>query len=288
MSNEIKKVETTEIITDTGIIKLNPAIIKQYLVRGNGAVTNQEVMLFLSLCKFQKLNPFLNEAYLVKFGNAAANIIVGKDVFTKRAYKEPNFNGLQAGIIVERNGEVIELEGSCKMSKDILLGGWCKVYKKNVQFPFVSKVSMDEYNKKQSTWNQIPQTMIRKVAVVQALREAFPDLFQAMYSQEEMPVDQELVNGFDKIETPEECKVEEKQDHVEVEYTEVEENNQELTKKQIARLYTIADTRGLTKDATKQFMKDMFNIESAKELSLSEYEAFIEEIEKLEEVSKGE
>ena len=60
MSN-ITKQETTEIVTDTGTIKLNPAIIKQYLVRGNGEVTGQEVMMFLSLCKFQKLNPFLNE-----------------------------------------------------------------------------------------------------------------------------------------------------------------------------------------------------------------------------------
>ena len=30
-------------------------------------------------------------------------------------------------------------------------------------------------------------TMIRKVAVVQALREAFPDRFQGMYAQEEFP-----------------------------------------------------------------------------------------------------
>ena len=29
--------------------------------------------------------------------------------------------------------------------------------------------------------------MIRKVAVVQALREAFPDRFQGMYAQEEFP-----------------------------------------------------------------------------------------------------
>ena len=30
-----------------------------------------------------------------------------------------------------------------------------------------------------------PATMIRKVAVVQALREAFPDRFQGLYAQEE-------------------------------------------------------------------------------------------------------
>ena len=48
------------------IVKISPNMIKRYLVNGNGAVTDQEVMMFLSLCKFQKLNPFLREAYLIK------------------------------------------------------------------------------------------------------------------------------------------------------------------------------------------------------------------------------
>jgi phage recombination protein Bet len=210
MSKEIMKTSTDTVIkTDSGDIKLSPKIIKQYLVRGNGSVTDQETMMFLSLCKFQKLNPFLNEAYLVKFGTSPANIIVGKEVFTKRAFNHPNFNGLSAGIIVEREGQIVELEGSFKNKNDILLGGWAVVHVKGLEVPFKTSVSLDEYDKKQSTWKQIPCTMIRKVALVQALREAFPEYFQAMYSEEEMPVDNELINNFDKIETPDESKVEE-------------------------------------------------------------------------------
>ena len=210
MSNEIMQTSKDTVIkTDSGDIKLSPKIIKEYLVRGNGNVTNQETMMFLSLCKFQKLNPFLNEAYLVKFGNSPANIIVGKEVFTKRAFNHPNFRGLSAGIIVERNGEIVELEGAFKLKNDTLLGGWAIVHIEGLKVPFKTSVSLEEYDKKQSTWKQIPCTMIRKVAIVQTLREAFPEYFQAMYSQEEMPVDNDMINNLDKIETPEEAKTEE-------------------------------------------------------------------------------
>lgn len=40
------------------MVKISPNMIRKYLVNGNGAVTDAEVMMFLSLCKFQKLNPF--------------------------------------------------------------------------------------------------------------------------------------------------------------------------------------------------------------------------------------
>ena len=41
------------------IVKLSPNMIKKYLVNGDGAVTDQEIMMFLSLCRYQHLNPFL-------------------------------------------------------------------------------------------------------------------------------------------------------------------------------------------------------------------------------------
>ena len=54
--------------------------VKNYLVSGNAnKVTNQEVGMFLKLCEGQKLNPFLREAYLVKYGEQPAQMVVGKD-----------------------------------------------------------------------------------------------------------------------------------------------------------------------------------------------------------------
>ncbi|WP_420215037.1 recombinase RecT [Listeria monocytogenes] len=46
-------------------------------------------------------------------------------------------------------------------------------------------MSEKEFNKRQSTWNTMPLTMMRKTAVVNAMREAFPDNLGAMYTEEE-------------------------------------------------------------------------------------------------------
>ena len=58
--------------------KLTAETIKRYICPD---ATEQEILYFLELCKAQKLNPFIRDAYLVKYGSQPAQIIVGKDVF---------------------------------------------------------------------------------------------------------------------------------------------------------------------------------------------------------------
>lgn len=161
--------------------------VRNYLVSGNGNVTDQEVVMFIELCKAQHLNPFIREAYLIKFGNSPANIVVGKDVFVRRAYRNPDYEGMRAGIVVvDKTGNVKEREGSLKAPGETLIGGWCEVYIKNKKHPIKSIVSLEEYSKSQSTWKSMPMVMIRKVAMVTALREAFPEDLQGMYDASEM------------------------------------------------------------------------------------------------------
>lgn len=161
--------------------------VRNYLVNGNGQVTDSEVVMFIELCKAQHLNPFIREAYLIKFGSSPANIVVGKDVFVKRAYRNPNYNGMKAGIVVSmKNGEIKEREGSLKAPGEELIGGWCEVYLKDKSYPIKSLVSLEEYSKSQATWKQMPMVMIRKCAIVTALREAFPEDLAGMYDSAEM------------------------------------------------------------------------------------------------------
>ena len=160
---------------------LNSETVKNYLVRGNGNITDQETLMFIELCKAQHLNPFINEAYLIKFGTSPANIVVGKDVFVKRANRNEHFEGMRSGIIVERDGNLVEIEGSVKLKKDILIGGWCEVHRNDRTFPIKSSVSLEEYSKSQSTWKTMPMVMIKKCAMVTALREAFPEDLQGLY-----------------------------------------------------------------------------------------------------------
>ncbi|HBF3006568.1 TPA: recombinase RecT, partial [Clostridioides difficile] len=71
-----KALELATCTLESGQI-LDYTTVKNYLVSGNGNVTDQEVLMFIELCKAQKLNPFIKEAYLIKFGNSPANIVVG-------------------------------------------------------------------------------------------------------------------------------------------------------------------------------------------------------------------
>lgn len=129
------------------MVKLSPTTVKKYLISGGGNVSDQEVMMFLSLCRYQHLNPFLREAYLIKYGNNdPATIVVGKDVFTKRADATPTYGGKQAGVIViDRDGEVKEREGALVLPSETLVGGWAKVFIKGHDTPEYASVSFEEY-----------------------------------------------------------------------------------------------------------------------------------------------
>lgn len=173
--------------------------VRNYLTSGNSKATDQDVLMFIELCKAQKLNPFVRDAYLVKFGNQPAQIIVGKDVFIKRASEHPNFNGMKAGIVIlDKNGDIKEREGALKLKEEELVGGWCEVHLKDKDFPVKSVVSFEEYAQKKndgtlnSMWSSKGATMIRKVAQSQALREAFPNELRGLYQQEEMGTENKL------------------------------------------------------------------------------------------------
>lgn len=190
-----KPAQVTEYLANGETIRLSPTTIRNYLVSGAGNVTDQEVMMFLSLCRFQHLNPFMREAYLIKYSEKSpAAIVVGKDVFLKRAKRNPDYLGKQAGIIVvdKESGVVTEREGEFYLPGEEIVGGWAKVYIRGYEQPEYSAVSFAEYAGRKADgnlnaqWSGRPGTMIRKVALVHALREAFPDEFQGLYDQTEI------------------------------------------------------------------------------------------------------
>ncbi len=82
-----------------------------------------------------------------------------------------------------------ERELSTYKGQENLVGGWASIYIKDWDVPFDHTVALSEFNKGTATWKNMPAIMIRKVALVQALREAFPDDLSQLYAAEEMGTD---------------------------------------------------------------------------------------------------
>ncbi|MCL2815823.1 MAG: phage recombination protein Bet, partial [Oscillospiraceae bacterium] len=190
--------------TDSGAtVQLTASIVRSYLVNGGAPVSDQEIYMFMQLCQYQKINPFLREAYLVKYSEKKpASMVCGKELFTKRAERHLDFDGHEAGVmILTKDNKIQNRPGTTYLPKfgETLLGGWAKVHRKSYKIPIEATVMLDEYRgAPNSLWDTKPATMIRKVALVQALREAFPDMYGGLYSQEEI----NTINDKDLPEEP--------------------------------------------------------------------------------------
>lgn len=188
-------------------IKLTPKIVQDYIVGTNAQITMPEFKMFTELCKVRGLNPFLREAYLIKYSNSQpASIVVGKDAILKRAVLNPKYNGMKSGIyVINENGEEIKRTGTFKLPTETLVGGWAEVFRKDWDNSIESSVSLDEAIQRKGNgepnpnWSKQPATMIEKVAKVRALREAFVEDLGGMYEAEEMNVDLPEINEEDKI-----------------------------------------------------------------------------------------
>lgn len=189
---EVKQEVSVEFDVDGSHIRLTPSIVQNYIVGSDSQITMQEFKFFTELCKVRKLNPFTKEAYLIKFGTQPAQIVVGKDAILKRAILNKNFNGRQQGVIIltDKN-EVIERNGTFKLPTEKLVGGWAKVYRKDWDFPVYITVAFDEVAQKKkdgtlnSNWSEKGATMVEKVALVRALREAFVEDLGGMIDEDE-------------------------------------------------------------------------------------------------------
>lgn len=156
--------------------------------------TIAECRIFLETCKQYHLNPFTKEAYLIHYdnknGDTASAIVLGKTCYMKMAEAHPQYDGFEAGVIVfvPEVGELIHREGSIIYKGEELVGGWAKTYRKDRSRPFYEEVNFSEYDTKKSLWVTKPATMIRKVALVHTLREAFPATFGGLIDESEVPV----------------------------------------------------------------------------------------------------
>ena len=170
-------------IRDVQVAELTLEDIRSYICKD---ATDQEAFMFLKLCQARNLNPFTNEAYLVKYGSKAT-MIVGKEAFMRKAELHPQYKGFKAGVIVDDGeGSLIYREGAFVRKGEELLGGWAEVFRKDRDHPVRAEVALKDYERNDSpSWKNHKATMIRKVPLVQAMREAFPSDLAGCYDSSE-------------------------------------------------------------------------------------------------------
>jgi len=175
-------------------ITLTPDDVKKY-ISTDEKVTDKEVFMFMKLCQAQKLNPFVKEAYLIKYGTKPAQMVVGINTFLKRAEQNKNFDGMET----TDSGNI----------KDGTYQATTKVYRKNLKHPIVVTVDYSEYVGTDSAgninfmWRTKPKTMTKKVSILQGLRESFPSELGDLYEEVELQQQAEPIDI-----TPEQKKTE--------------------------------------------------------------------------------
>jgi phage recombination protein Bet len=176
---------------ESAAIALTPETITRYV---NPHATGQEIALFLNQCAMFGLNPFKREIYLIKYSQKdPATFVVGYETYIKRAERTGKWAGMESGTEDGKDGMPIK--------------AWAKVYRKDWERPLIHEVFWTEYAQYKDEWangqktgnrtltkfwKEKPRTMLKKVAIEQAMRMAFPDEFAGMpYAAEEMPIEHE-------------------------------------------------------------------------------------------------
>ncbi|RDU53369.1 hypothetical protein CQA49_06895 [Helicobacter sp. MIT 00-7814] len=143
---------------------------------------------FIELCSSLCLNPFKREIYAVPYGSRF-NIIIGFEVYLKKADATGKCQGWKAWT-----------EGSLETNN---LKGCIEIYRADYIHPFYHEVDYDEYKQEffkdgnlvRGFWQNKPKTMIKKVAIAQGFRFAFPNDFK------EMPfIEEELQGAGNEVE----------------------------------------------------------------------------------------
>ncbi len=272
--NQVVKYETT-----LGPVELTADTVKKYLVRGNGAINDQEILFFLKLCEAQKLNPFVNgEVYLIKYGTSPAQTVVGYGKYVRRAEEHPEYMYKESGIVVRRENEIIKKDGACLYPGEELLGGWCRVHKRKFDRDVTTykECAFSEYNKGAKTlWSEKPALMIEKVATSQALREAFPNDFEGLYTIEEIAPKE--FNEEDLNKTPE-------YDQNREEVVAVVNEDREITQEERVKLFEVATKVYGDPAEGSQVVKDMLEkkgITTTKNLKFSIYREVLKDLYKV-------
>jgi phage recombination protein Bet len=175
-------------------IQLSIELVKRLIAvktKTGKTCSNEDAFKFMLMCQARKLNPFEGDAFLIGYdntqtGGATFSLITAHQAFLKRAELHPEFDGMESGSIVLRDGKTIDLIGDWHMPNDNIMGGWATVFFKNRSHPMHKRLRASRFDKGWGIWKDDKAGMIVKCAEADALRSSFPTMLGGMFISEEM------------------------------------------------------------------------------------------------------
>jgi phage recombination protein Bet len=155
-------------------------------------LTEPEKLQFVEIAQAFRLNPFKREIHVAVFGEGEyrkLSIITGYEVYLKRADRTGKLDGWRAWI-----------EGEGEQTKALV-----EIHRKDWSEPFIHEVYWREAVQKKrdgtptAFWTKQPRFQLKKVAISQGFRLAFPDELGGMpYDAAELP-DQESIQPMSPV-----------------------------------------------------------------------------------------
>jgi len=244
---------------------LNVADIKKYICP---SATDKELFMFLGIARSYGLNPLKREIHFVKYGNNPASIIVGYEVYLKRAEATGKLGGWKCWIEKDEIGEKAVIE----------------IKRTDQEIPIRWEVYRKEFDRQQATWKTMPMFLLKKVAISQGFRLAFPgDLGGMPYTAEEMP--HEKGGGVsEQLPPPANGKYSEPAEVVEAQEEDVppfdepfgDEPVKVISEAQQKRLFAKAKAAGWPTAELKAYLSEVHGIMSSKTIPVERYDKIIE------------
>jgi phage recombination protein Bet len=157
------------------------------------------------MCQARKLNPFEGDAFLLGYDGHDGpkwSLVTAHQAFLKRAEMNAEYDGMESGVVVDRAGEISDVQGDMTYPGDKLLGGWARVHFRNRKFPMYKRLNLSSRRKATRIWDEDTAGMITKCAEADALRSSFPTMLGGLYTIEELPDAKGVEIMEPKIPTP--------------------------------------------------------------------------------------
>lgn len=174
----------------TDEVNLSIAIVRSIFARptkSGAQATDADIMKFIMLCRARRLDPFQGDAHLVGYDDSKLGpvfaMITAHQALAKRAEVHEQYDGMESGIIlVDENDNVTERETDFHLPKEVVVGGWARVWRKDISRPTFRRLRLAAFSKDNSFWHRDMAGMIVKCAEADAYRSAFPSTCGGLYT----------------------------------------------------------------------------------------------------------